>query len=83
MTMDEEAASAAAEDRIAEWKTRRPRPSGTANGGGGAVYGLGMIGALAYFVGAARSRQDYLLAVPMAVVWPALLVYRLLKQANG
>ncbi len=44
--------------------------------GGGAVYGLGMIGALVYFLGSAKSGPDYLVAVGKAVVWPALLVYR-------
>ena len=47
--------------------------------GGGAVYGLGMVGALAYFVLTAQSRQDYLLAFPKAMVWPALMVYRLFR----
>jgi hypothetical protein len=46
---------------------------------GGAVYGLGMIGALVYFAGRAESGQDYLLAFGKAVVWPALLVYRAFK----
>ncbi len=51
--------------------------------GGGAVYGLGMIGALAYFLGRAVSGRDYLLALPKATVWPALLVYKLLKTYYG
>lgn len=44
---------------------------------GGAVYGLGMIGALVYFLRAAETDRDRLLAFPMAMVWPAILVYRL------
>ncbi len=51
--------------------------------GGGAVYGLGMIGALAYFIGTAESGRDYVLAVGKAVVWPALLVYRAFKVLGG
>jgi hypothetical protein len=51
--------------------------------GGGAVYGLGMIGALVYFFGSAESGRDRLLAVPKASVWPALLVYKLLKSFYG
>ena len=43
---------------------------------GGAVYGLGMIGALVYFVGTAESGRGYALALGKAIVWPALLVYR-------
>ncbi len=51
--------------------------------GGGAVYGLGMIGAMMYFLGSARSGWDYVLAIPKASVWPALLVYKLLKSFYG
>jgi hypothetical protein len=78
VTMDAIAGTAAPEDRTARWKARRSRQDGAANGGG-AVYGLGMIGALAYFFQSARSGRDYLLAVPMAIFWPALVVYKLLK----
>jgi hypothetical protein len=51
--------------------------------GGGAVYGLGMIGALVYFVGRADSGTDYVLAVAKAVVWPAILVYLAFKKLGG
>jgi hypothetical protein len=44
--------------------------------GGGAVYGLGMIGALVYFASSAETPKEYVLAVGMAMVWPAILVYR-------
>jgi hypothetical protein len=72
----------AAKDAMPWWKTRRPRQNGPP-AGGGAVYGLGMIGAMVYFFGSAESRWDYVLAIPKASVWPALLVYRLLKSFNG
>ncbi len=42
-----------------------------------------MIGALVYFLQAADSGRDYVLAVPKAIVWPALLVYKLLKSFYG
>lgn len=63
----------------AGWKTRAstrnaPPPAG------GAVYGLGMIGALVYFVGSAESGREYALALGKAVVWPALLVYMAFKR---
>lgn len=66
-------------------KTRRGRRSGpgTRNAppqSGGAVYGLGMIGALVYFAGTAESGQDYLMAFGKAMVWPALLVYRAFRR---
>ncbi len=74
----QEAGAAARETRRARWKATGSRQGGT-QAGGGAVYGLGMIGAVAYFFGSAESGRDYLLAAPKAVFWPALLVYRLLK----
>ena len=46
--------------------------------GGGAVYGLGMIGALVYFIQSATSFWDGLYGVFQALVWPAYLVYGLL-----
>jgi hypothetical protein len=50
---------------------------------GGAVYGLGMIGALVYFLRIAETRQDYVLAVGKAVVWPAILVYLALRRLGA
>ena len=44
-------------------------------GGGGAVYGLGLIGALVYFIQSATSFWDGVYGVFQAVVWPAFLVY--------
>jgi hypothetical protein len=71
-----------AEDRKPSRRGRRSRQDGAA-AGGGAVYGLGLIGAMVYFFRAAESGWDYVLAVPRAVVWPALLVYKLLKSFYG
>ena len=81
-TMDAIEGVAAPEDPKARWKMRGPRPDGPANGGG-AVYGLGMIGALAYFLQSAESGRDYALAVPRAIFWPALVVFRVLKILYG
>jgi len=67
---------------MAKWKggasTRNTPPAG-----GGAVYGLGMIGALVYFLGSAESGWDYVLALGKAIVWPALLVYRAFRVLGG
>lgn len=46
--------------------------------GGGAVYGLGFIGALVYFVQHANTFWQVVLGVLQAVVWPAILVYKAL-----
>ncbi len=67
---------------MSRWRSRRSQQSGPANGGG-AVYGLGMIGAAVYFFQSAESGWDYVLAFPKAIVWPALLVYKLLKSFYG
>jgi hypothetical protein len=66
------------------WASRRDRGSRSAPPpSGGAVYGLGMIGALVYFMRRAESGQDYVLAVGKAMVWPALLVYLAFKKLGG
>ena len=46
--------------------------------GGGAVYGVGFIGALVYFIKYADSFGAGVLGVLKAAVWPAILVYKLL-----
>lgn len=48
------------------------------NGGMGAVYGLGFIGALVWYIQHAADLIDGLLGVGKALVWPALLVYKLI-----
>jgi len=64
------------------WKSRSSTKSAPSPGGG-AVYGLGMIGALVYFIGTAESGRDYALAFGKAIVWPALLVYKAFKTLGG
>ena len=74
--------AAAPDDRKRRWMARRSQRAGAGNGQG-AVYGLGLIGAAVYFFQSAESGWDYALAFPKAAVWPALLVYRLLKSLDG
>jgi len=47
--------------------------------GGGMVYILGVIGAVAYYVGQAASLGDGFIGVLKALVWPAFLVYYALQ----
>lgn len=68
-------------DRKPWRKSQRPAQGGPA-AGGGAVYGLGMIGAVVYFLRSAASGADYILAFPRAVFWPALLVYKLFRSLD-
>lgn len=48
-------------------------------GCGGAVYGLGFIGALVYYISNATGFWMGVLGVLKAIVWPAFLVHGLLK----
>lgn len=50
---------------------------------GGAVYGLGFIGALIYFIGHAATFWMGALGILQAMVWPAYLVYYALKALMG
>jgi hypothetical protein len=47
-------------------------------GGSGAVYGLGLIGALVYYWQHAHGFWAHVWAVVEAILWPAFLVYHLL-----
>jgi hypothetical protein len=58
--------------------------SGTAraagSGGGGAVYGLGLIGALVFYWQQADGFWLHLWAIVEAFLWPAFVVYDLLRH---
>lgn len=43
------------------------------------VYGLGIIGALIYYIGSATSFWVGILGILKAIIWPVFLVYELLK----
>jgi hypothetical protein len=47
------------------------------NGGGEAVYGFGLFGALFYYLSHAGSFGAVVLGIVKAFVWPAMLVYHL------
>jgi hypothetical protein len=59
-------------EEVADRQTRRTPASPPA---GGAVYGLGLIGALVWFWRQADGVGGHLTAVLKAMVWPAFLVY--------
>jgi hypothetical protein len=56
-----------------EWKGMRD--SGTSS----AVYGMAFVGALIYFVQHATSFWGVVLGILKAIIWPALLIYKLLE----
>lgn len=45
--------------------------------GSGAIYGLGFIGSLIYYITNANSFVDGLTGLLGSLVWPALIVYKL------
>lgn len=49
-------------------------------GGGGAVYGIGLIGAIVYYVQHAASFGEGVVGVLKAFAWPALLVHKALTM---
>jgi len=49
-------------------------------GGGGAVYCLGVIGALFYYLPHCVTFADYALGVGKSLVWPALLIFKVLTM---
>jgi hypothetical protein len=59
-------------DRDRRWHHQR-------SGGGNAVYGLGLIGALVYYIRVADGFWDGVLGILKALVWPAFVIYDLLK----
>jgi hypothetical protein len=52
-------------------------------GGGGAIYCLGLIGAVIYYIQAADGFWMGVLGILKAFVWPAFLVYELLKSLSA
>ncbi|VBB47977.1 conserved hypothetical protein [uncultured Paludibacter sp.] len=51
--------------------------------GGGAVYGLGLIGAAVYFISHAATFWLGVLGFVKAIVWPAFLVYDAFKYLGN
>lgn len=57
--------------------------SNRSSGGGNAVYGLGLIGALVYYIQHAHGFWPVILGILKALVWPAFVIYDLLKFLAG
>lgn len=52
-------------------------------GSGGAVYGLGFVGAAIYYISHSDGFWMGVVGVLKALVWPAFVVYHLLKFFTG
>lgn len=48
------------------------------HGGSGAIYGLGVIGALFYFLKGATTFGAVMMGIGKSVFWPAILMFKLL-----
>ena len=46
---------------------------------GGAVYGLGLIGALVYFIQNSNTLGQAVIGILKALIWPAFVVYKILE----
>lgn len=55
----------------------KPKMMMRQGGGGDAVYGIGMFGAWAYYIGRAKTTEERIKGFFKGLVWPAFLVYDL------
>ncbi len=62
-----------------DYRERKVRYTGAASA---PVYGLGLIGALVYYLQHATTLLAGILGFFKAIVWPAMLVYKLLEFLN-
>lgn len=51
---------------------------GCSKGGSDAIYGLGVVGALFYFLKGATTFGAVMMGIGKAVFWPAILMFKLL-----
>jgi hypothetical protein len=61
---------------------KKPWFKGCSSGGtgcGGALYGLGFLGALFYFITTATSAWGIVVGIIKAIFWPGVIVYGILK----
>jgi len=61
-------------------KKEKTKCNPATSGSGGCFYGLGFIGAAIYYISTATGFWMGVLGVLKAIVWPAFLVYGLLKS---
>lgn len=71
-------------DELKEWFRQESKKKNTAtHGSGGAVYGLGLIGSLVYWLQAATDFGSVITAILKSIVWPAYIVYKFLEAFYG
>jgi len=52
------------------------RGKNSRGGASGAIYGLGFVGAVVYFIQNSHTFMDGAIGVLKAIIWPALLIYK-------
>lgn len=60
-------------------KSKKVIQNNVSSGGGNMVYFFGLIGALVYYLQQASSFGEGVMGVLKALVWPAFVIYELLK----
>ncbi len=70
------------EKKAKKWEKSWGRMCQSSSASGGAVYGLGFVGALIYFISTATNFWAGVLGILKAIVWPGFVVYELLKFFN-
>lgn len=73
------AVGAKIEDECKDGKSKNWQFKHGGGGSGGAFYGLGFIGALAYYLLTSNSYWAGFLGILKAILWPAFLVFELMK----
>lgn len=63
--------------------TGSSRTASAGAGGAGAVYGLGLVGALVYYWQVSDGLWGHLWGVVEALLWPGFLVYDLLRHVGA
>lgn len=66
-----------------EWCKTNKNSSKTAHGTSGALYFVGFIGSLIYWLQAAVGFGAFITAFLKSLVWPAYIVYKLLENFYG
>ncbi|RJO61438.1 hypothetical protein C4544_02895 [candidate division WS5 bacterium] len=67
------------ERKFENWCSSESKKSATCHGSSGAVWFLGFIGAVIYYIQTANNFWDGIVGFLKAIVWPAFLVYEALK----
>ncbi len=76
-TMADETSGQGTKDWNQSWCNMKGRMH--CHGGGGALYGLGFLGALVYYLSTATSFWAGVIGIIKALLWPGFLVYEVLK----